>query len=59
MWLLPILLLCDSEVCVCIYNVSLVCMRFRTFVCMHVCVYIYLTTHSTHFSYDYMALDIW
>ena len=40
-------------------------MYVRTYVCMHVCMFegrkemFYLTTHSTHLFYGYMASDIW
>ena len=41
-----------------------VCMYVCVYVCMYVCVRVqnemfYLTTHSTHFIYGYMASDIW
>ena len=42
-----------------------VCMYLCMYVCMYVCMWereremFYLTTHSTHFIYSYMASDIW
>ena len=54
---------------VCIYVYTYVSMYVGIYLCMHVCMYVrryvyrqemfYLTTHSTHFTYGYMASNIW
>ena len=48
-------------VCVCIHVCVCVCIHTRMYICMfrEMCLFIYLTTHSTHFIYGYMASDIW
>ena len=49
---------------VCIFVCVCVCVRARVYVCVYEIYYreremFYLTTHSTHFIYGYMASDIW
>ena len=51
-------------VCVCMYVRTYMCVCVLC-MCMYACMYarerkmFYLTTHSTHFIYGYMASDIW
>ena len=47
---------------VCIYVSIYVCVYVCIYVCMHARerdIFFYLTTHSTHFIYGYMASDMW
>ena len=52
---------------VCLFVYLFVCLFVYLFVCLLVCFKMkegrkeifYLTTHSTHFIYGYMASDIW
>ena len=54
-------------VCVCVGGGYCTCVLYVCIcVCVYVCTYVgrkemffYLTTHSTHFIYGYMASDIW
>ena len=47
------------HVCVCVFSIYMCVCVFSICVCVCGKEVFYLTTHSTHFIYGYMASDIW